>query len=133
MSKQVKSAAATSRSSKRPKKPQAHALPIGRCSFPAPKGPEAISELQRSLGIWLKIHQQGQTAGVGPCVHLPGQPILEYRFSEPFLTQGAGHPPKAPYGSGKATSCRNGKLCPVMDSQQKNRAEIIFLKQMEGY
>ena len=33
--------------------------------------------------MWLKIKQEGQTAGVGPCFHLPGQPILEFRFFEP--------------------------------------------------
>ena len=33
--------------------------------------------------VWLKIKQEGQTAGVGPCFHLPGQPILEFRFFEP--------------------------------------------------
>ena len=32
--------------------------------------------------VWLKIKQEGQTAGFGPCFHLPGQPILEYRFFE---------------------------------------------------
>ena len=33
--------------------------------------------------VWLKIHQEGQTAGFGPRFHLPGQPILEFRFFEP--------------------------------------------------
>ena len=32
--------------------------------------------------LWLKIKQEGQTAGLGPCFHLPGQPILEFRFLE---------------------------------------------------
>ena len=26
--------------------------------------------------VWLKIKQEGQNAGFGPCFHLPGQPIL---------------------------------------------------------
>ena len=33
--------------------------------------------------LWLKIEQEGQTAGFGPCFHLPGQHILELRFIEP--------------------------------------------------
>ena len=34
--------------------------------------------------LWLKNKQEGQTAGFGPCFHLPiGQPILEFRFFEP--------------------------------------------------
>ena len=33
--------------------------------------------------VWLKIKQEGQTAGFGPCFHFPGQPILEFRFFEP--------------------------------------------------
>ena len=34
--------------------------------------------------VWLKIRRsEGQTAGCGPCFHLPGQPILEFRFFEP--------------------------------------------------
>ena len=34
--------------------------------------------------MWLKIKQQGQTAGFGPCFHLPiGLPILAFRFFEP--------------------------------------------------
>ena len=30
--------------------------------------------------MWLKIKQEGQTAGFGPCFHLPGQPILGTGF-----------------------------------------------------
>ena len=30
------------------------------------------------------MKQKGQTAGLGPCFHLPGQPILEIRFLEPL-------------------------------------------------
>ena len=33
--------------------------------------------------VWLRIKQEGQTAGFSPCFHLPGQPILEFRFCEP--------------------------------------------------
>ena len=33
--------------------------------------------------LWLQMNQVGQTAGVGPCFHLPGQAILEFRFFEP--------------------------------------------------
>ena len=35
--------------------------------------------------IWvrLKMEQEGQTVGFGPCFHLPGQPILEFRLFEP--------------------------------------------------
>ena len=36
--------------------------------------------------MWLKIKELGQTAGFGPCFHLPGQPILEFRFLEPRPT-----------------------------------------------
>ena len=32
------------------------------------------------IWVWLKIKQEGQTAGFGPCFHLPGQPIVEFRF-----------------------------------------------------
>ena len=33
--------------------------------------------------VRLKNKQEGQTAGLGPCFHLPiGQPILDFRFSE---------------------------------------------------
>ena len=28
------------------------------------------------MGVAIKIKQEGQTAGFGPCFHLPGQPIL---------------------------------------------------------
>ena len=35
-----------------------------------------------TIWVWLKIKQEGQTAGFGPCFHLPGQPILEFRFFE---------------------------------------------------
>ena len=28
------------------------------------------------MWVWLKIKQEGQTAGFGPCFHLPGQPIF---------------------------------------------------------
>ena len=40
------------------------------------------------LGV--AINQEGQTACFGPCFHLPGQPILEFRFFEPqpFELQG---------------------------------------------
>ena len=35
------------------------------------------------MWAWLKIKRlDGQTAGFGPCFHLPGQPILEFRFFE---------------------------------------------------
>ena len=30
--------------------------------------------------VWLKINQEGQTACFGPCFHLPGQPMLQFRF-----------------------------------------------------
>ena len=33
--------------------------------------------------VWLKIKQEGQTAGFGPCFHFPGPPILDFRFFEP--------------------------------------------------
>ena len=36
-----------------------------------------------AIWVWLKIKREGQTAGFGPCFHLPGQPILEFRFFEP--------------------------------------------------
>ena len=37
-----------------------------------------------SRWVWLKTQRsEGQTAGFGPCFHLPGQPILESRFFEP--------------------------------------------------
>ena len=36
-----------------------------------------------SISARLKIKQEGQTAGFGPCFHLPGQPILVFRFVEP--------------------------------------------------
>ena len=36
--------------------------------------------------VFCKIEQEGQTAGVGPCSHLPGQPILEFRCFEPQPT-----------------------------------------------
>ena len=36
-----------------------------------------------SIWVWLKIKEEGQTAGFGPCFHLPGQPILEFHFFEP--------------------------------------------------
>ena len=32
------------------------------------------------IWVWLKIKQEGQTAGFGPCFHLPGQAILEFRL-----------------------------------------------------
>ena len=36
------------------------------------------------MWMWLKIKRsEGQTAGLGPCFHLPGQAILEFRFFEP--------------------------------------------------
>ena len=38
----------------------------------------ALQELKR--GVWLKIKQEGQTAGFGPCFLLPGQPILGTGF-----------------------------------------------------
>ena len=37
--------------------------------------------------MWLKIKQEGQTAGLGPCFHSPGQPVLEFRFFEPQPNQ----------------------------------------------
>ena len=36
-----------------------------------------------SIWVWLKIKQEGQTAGFGPCFHLPGPAILVFRFFEP--------------------------------------------------
>ena len=33
--------------------------------------------------VWLKITQKGQTAGFGPCFHLPGQPILAQKEEAP--------------------------------------------------
>ena len=35
------------------------------------------------MGVAIKIKQEGQAAGFGPCFHLPGQAILEFRFFEP--------------------------------------------------
>ena len=36
--------------------------------------------------MWLKIKQEGQTAGFGPWFHFPiGQPILEFRSFAPQL------------------------------------------------
>ena len=32
--------------------------------------------LEIDMWVWLKIKQEEQTTGFGPCVHLPGQPIL---------------------------------------------------------
>ena len=51
-----------------------HGLAMASWSFPSAKAVE--------LGkVWLKIKRsEGQTAGFGPCFHLPGQPILEFRF-----------------------------------------------------
>ena len=48
--------------------------------------------------VWLKINQEGQTAGFGPCFHLPGQPILEFRFLEP-QPNGEATPRKTPHES----------------------------------
>ena len=35
------------------------------------------------IWLWLKIKPEGQTAGFGPCFHLPRQAMLEFRFFEP--------------------------------------------------
>ena len=32
------------------------------------------------IWVWLKLKQEGQTAAFGPCFHLPGHPILVFRF-----------------------------------------------------
>ena len=63
----------------------------------------------RAEWVWLKIKQEGQTAGFGPCFHLPGQPILEFRLFEPQpnpLTSSAA-PPSA---SGVASPGRRRRL-----------------------
>ena len=39
--------------------------------------------------MWLKIKQEGQTAGFGPCFHLPGQAILDFRFFQPQPIEGS--------------------------------------------
>ena len=39
-----------------------------------------IDSLTAHIWVWLKIKQQGQTAGFGPCSHLPGQAILVLVF-----------------------------------------------------
>ena len=49
-----------------------------------------------SKWVWLKIKQQGQTAGFGPRVHLPGQAILEFRFFEPQPSGANGFGPFGP-------------------------------------
>ena len=36
----------------------------------------SVLNSQFSVWVWLKMKQEGQTAGFGPCFHLPGQPIL---------------------------------------------------------
>ena len=41
--------------------------------------PDALN----GCGSRLKIRSEGQTAGVGPCFQLPGQPILEFWCFEP--------------------------------------------------
>ena len=52
------------------------------------------------IWVWLKIKRsEGQTAGFGPCFHLPGQLILEFRFFEP-----------QPFGKCKKTSGRMAYL-----------------------
>ena len=43
--------------------------------------PVAVQDVQDKW-LWLKIKQQGQTAGVGPCFHLPG-----FHFGTGLLSQ----------------------------------------------
>ena len=39
-------------------------------------GALALPSAHFPIWVWLKIKQEGQTAGFGPRFHLPGQPIL---------------------------------------------------------
>ena len=67
--------------------------PAADCDEQRPWAPlnswrQEVAEMLVGLGVeaiwaWLKIKDLGQTAGFGPCFHLPGQPILEFRFFEP--------------------------------------------------
>ena len=55
-------------------------------------GHPPIPMVVRAVWVWLKIKQEGQTAGFGPCFHLPGFP-----FGTGFLSHShfkEGNPPK---------------------------------------
>ena len=45
------------------------------------------------LRVWLNT-KEGQTAGLGPCFHFPGQPILDFQLFAP-------HPPRLALGHGR--------------------------------
>ena len=60
----------------------ASAAGAGRGAVRTTPAPRRAATSVCGIWVWLKI-KQGQTAGVGPCFHLPGQPILEFRFFEP--------------------------------------------------
>ena len=78
--------------------------------------PQLHFDLWIPCWVWLKIKQQGQTAGCGPCFHIPGQPILDSLkrglpdpmrktqrprgLSLPGAQPGSGEP-----GSGRVVSC----------------------------
>ena len=50
-------------------------------SSPSQKSVPVLPEFHFwSIWVWLKLKQEGQTAGFDPCFHLPGQAILEFRF-----------------------------------------------------
>ena len=51
--------------------------------LPLSRVPSSLRGSDGHIWVWLKMKQEGQTAGFGPCFHLPGQPILEFRFFEP--------------------------------------------------
>ena len=53
---------------------------------PGGVGPSRMGGILRTqnlklIWVWLKIKQEGQTAGVGPCFHLPG-----FHFGTGFLS-----------------------------------------------
>ena len=67
---------------------------------------------QALFWLWVKIKKGGQTAGVGPCFHLPGQAMLEFRFVEP-QPENTGKPQKGnrnPSGGVHCLSMHRSKL-----------------------
>ena len=74
-----------------------------------------------AIWLWLKIKQQGQTAGLGPCFHLPGQPILEFRFLEPQPFFGG-----VPHARPQCNQCNHRKSWSIFLTDVSKRGTLLL-------
>ena len=74
----------------------------------------------KRMWVWLKIQQEGQTAGFGPCVHLPGSP-----FGTGFLSHSHVRPRTSSEASAAKLTPSRGQLSPSGHGRGEHRGRRL--------